>query len=158
MSIEMTRKLPRPAGHHSLTPGFSVKGASKVIAFLERAFGGKVVDKYEGPGGVVFHAEVMIGDSVVMLGDASAEAGDHPAMPAMVSFYVDSGAEVDVTYGKALAHGATSLRAPENQFYGYRSATVEDAGGNRWTICAVIEDLTKEQIEQRVASMAPPKG
>ena len=152
MTIEMTRKLPRPAGHHNVTPGFAVKGASKVIAFLERAFGGRVVEKYEGPGGVVFHAEVMLGDSVVMLGDASIEQG-HPVMPAMLSFYVDTGAEVDVTYGKALANGAKSVRAPENQFYGYRSACVEDVGGNRWTICSVVEELTKDQIEQRMASM-----
>ncbi len=153
MTLDLTRKLPRPAGHHSVTPGFAVKGAGKVIAFLERAFGGKVVDKYEGPGGVVFHAEVMLGDSAVMLGDASVEAGSHPVMPAMLSLYVDTGADVDVTYGKALANGAKSLRAPENQFYGYRSATVEDVGGNHWTICSVVEELTKEQIEQRMASM-----
>lgn len=152
MTIDMTRKLPRPAGHHNITPGFAVTGASKVIAFLERAFGGKVVDKYEGPGGVVFHAEVRLGDSVVMLGDASIEQG-HPVMPAMLSYYVDSGAEVDATYEKALANGAKSLRAPENQFYGYRSATVEDVGGNRWTICAVVEELTKAEIEKRMASM-----
>jgi uncharacterized glyoxalase superfamily protein PhnB len=88
-----------------------------------------------------------------MLGDASVEQGSHPVMPAMLSFYVGTGAEVDATYAKALANGANSLRAPENQFYGYRSASVEDVGGNHWTICAVVEELTREQIEQRMASM-----
>ena len=151
MTIEMTRKLPRPDGHHSVTPGFSVKGAGTVIAFLERAFAGKVVDRYEGPGGVVFHAEVMIGDSVVMLGEANAEM-NHPAMPAQLSFYVENGDAVDATYKRAVAAGATSLMEPANQFYGYRSATVQDVGGNKWTICAIVEQLSREQIEQRMAS------
>jgi uncharacterized glyoxalase superfamily protein PhnB len=151
MTIDMTRKLPRPDGHHSITPGFSVKGAATVIAFLERAFGGRVVDKYEGPGGVVFHAEVMLGDSVVMLGEASADQS-HPAMPAQLSFYVDTGDAVDATYKRAVAAGAQSLTEPANQFYGYRSASVQDIGGNKWTICAIVEQLSREQIEQRMAS------
>ena len=143
--------LPRPEGHHSITPGFSVKGAAQVIAFLEKAYGGRVVDKYEA-GGMVVHAEVMIGDSVVMLGEASPEHG-HDAMPASLSLYVASGDEVDATYKRALAAGATTLMEPKHQFYGYRSATVQDVGGNRWTICAVVEQLTKEEIERRMKDM-----
>ena len=152
MTIDMTRKLPRPDGHHSITPGFSVKGAGAAIAFLESAFGGRVVDKYEGPGGIVFHAEVMIGDSVVMLGEASKDHG-HPPMPASLSLYVATGDDVDATYKRALSNGATSLMEPKNQFYGYRSATVQDVGGNRWTICAVVEQLTKAEIEKRMKDM-----
>jgi PhnB protein len=154
MTIDMTRKLPRPDGHHTITPGFSVKGANAAIAFLETAFGGRVVDKYEGPGGIVFHAEVMIGDSVVMLGEASADTG-HPAMPAQLSFYVENGDAVDATYKRALAAGGKSLTAPANQFYGYRSASVEDAFGNKWTICAIVEQLTREQMQERMASAKP---
>lgn len=144
--------LPRPEGHHSITPGFSVIGAAKVITFLEKAFGGRVVDKYEAPGGIIAHAEVMLGDSVVMLGEASKDHG-HPEMPASLSYYVSTGDEVDATYKRAIAAGATSLMEPKNQFYGYRSATVKDVGGNRWTICAVVEQLTKEEIERRMKDM-----
>lgn len=152
---DMTQKqntLPRPEGHHSITPGFSVKGAAAVISFMEKAYGGRVVDRYDGPDGAVMHAEVMIGDSVVMLGEAMPDQG-HDAMPASLSLYVDTGDDVDATYKRALAAGATSVTAPQNQFYGYRSACVKDAGGNRWTICAVVEQLTKEEIERRMKDM-----
>lgn len=144
--------LPRPEGHHTITPGFSVTGAAHVITFLEKAFGGRVVDRYDGPNGIVAHAEVMIGDSVVMLGEASKDHG-HPPMPASLSLYVATGDEVDATYKRALSNGATSLMEPKNQFYGDRSATVQDVGGNRWTICAVVEQLTKEEIERRMKDL-----
>jgi PhnB protein len=151
MSLDMTSKLPRPAGHHTITPSFAIKGASKVLDFMQRAFDGKVVDTYEGPGGIVFHAEVLIGDSIVMLGEATDGPDGMPAMPAALSHYVENGTAVDATYQRALAAGAKTLRAPANQFYGYRSATVQDAGGNVWTICAIVEELTRAQIEQRMA-------
>jgi PhnB protein len=143
-------KIKRPEGHHSITPGFSVPNAAKVIAFLEQAFGGKVVDRYDGPNNTVMHAEVKLGDSVVMLGEPMQGM---QAMPAMLSYYVDDGDQVDAVYQKALAAGATSEAEPKNQFYGYRSATVRDAGGNRWTICAVVEELSKEELQKRMASM-----
>jgi PhnB protein len=146
-NIDMTRKLPRPPGHHTIVPGFSVERAAKVIDFMTRSFGGEVVDRYDGPNGEVFHAEVRIGDSVVMLGDAQPAM---PAMPASLSFYVDNGEAVDRTYQRALAAGAKSVTEPKNQFYGYRSATVQDPGGNKWTICAVVEELTKAEIDRRM--------
>ncbi len=148
-----TTSIARPPGHNTVTPGFSVPNAAKVIAFIETAFGGKVVERYDGPDGTVFHAEMRLGDSVVFLGSASPH---HPAMPAALSFYVATGAEVDRVYKAALAAGATSTTEPANQFYGYRSATVTDVGGNRWTICAVVEQLTKQDIERRMKDM--PKG
>jgi PhnB protein len=151
MTIDMTRKLPRPPGHHTITPGFHVPNAAKVIGFLERAFAAKVVERYDGPNGLVFHAELHIGDSAVFLGDGP----DHPHMPAGLSLYVDTGEAVDRTYKRSLEAGATSVAEPKNQFYGYRSATVQDSGGNRWTICAVVEELTKEDIERRMKDMKP---
>ena len=152
MAIDLTRKFPRPLGHHTLTPGFAVPNALRVIEFLERAFTAKVVERYPGPNDTVAHAELLIGDSVVMLGEATPEHG-HEAMPISLSYYVDNGEAVDATYQRAIAAGATSLAEQRNQFYGYRSATVKDAGGNKWTICAIVEQVTPEEMKRRMMDL-----
>lgn len=142
--------IPRPEGHHSITAGCIVHKSAEVLKFLQDAFDGAVVDRYDMPDGSIMHAEVMVGDSVVMLGEPM---GGMEPMPGCLTYYVDNGDLVDVVYQKALECGATSESEPKNQFYGYRSAVVRDVGGNRWTISAVVEALTREEMHRRSEAM-----
>lgn len=144
------QSFPRPEGHHSITPGFVVPQAAEVIRWLERAFEARVVDRYDGPEGSIAHAEIMIDGSVVMCGEPM---HGMEAMPAALSYYVADGEAVDRVYERAIEAGASSVSEPADQFYGYRSATVRDVGGNRWTICAVIEELTPAQMHERMSAM-----
>jgi uncharacterized glyoxalase superfamily protein PhnB len=138
---------PRPAGYGSVTPYLVVHRVRELISFLEKAFGAvSAGPPMEGPGGVVAHAELRVGDAPVMMGEASDE---YPAMPAMLYVYVDE--EVDAVYQRALAAGATSVREPADQFYGDRNATVRDGSGNLWCIANHVEDVAPEEMERRAA-------
>ncbi len=132
-----------PEGYHTVTPLLSVKGAVKLIDFLKNAFGAVEVYRFSSPDGTVRHAEVKIGDSVVMLGEACVES---PAMP--VSLYLNLN-DTDATYKKALAAGGEKVAAPEEMFWGDRVATVKDFAGNRWWIATHVEELSSEELERR---------
>jgi len=135
-----------PTGHGRVSPYLVTKDAASVIRLLTSAFGAEEIDRHLGPDGQIMHAEVRIGDSVVMLSDAS-EA--FPAMPCMVHVYVP---DCDDAYRRALADGATSVREPADQFYGDRSAGVRDAGGNQWWIATHQEDVAPEEMARRAAA------
>ncbi len=105
---------------------------------------------HERPDGTIQHAEVKIGDSIVMLADA---AGEWKPRPSMLYLYVN---DVDETYRLALAAGATSLREPTTHFYGDRSGGVEDPVGNHWWIATHVEDVSPEEIQRRTAQQQAP--
>jgi len=128
-----------------VTPYLVVEGATKLIDFLKRAFDAVETERLPAPGGMISHAEMRIGDSVVMIGDARPVAS---AMPAMFYLYVP---DVDRTYRRAFDAGATSLEPPADQFYGDRCAGVVDPTGNKWWIATRIEELTHEELGRRAA-------
>ena len=135
---------PIPDGYHSVTPYLIVEGADKLLDFLKEAFAADETFRMAGPDGSIGHAEVRIGDSVVML----AEAGEQwPAMPGGIHLYVD---DCDATYRRALEAGATSLQEPADQFYGDRSGGVRDPVGNVWWIVTHVEDVPEDELAKRV--------
>jgi len=143
---------PIPEGYRSVTPYLIVQGASKLIDFAKLAFGAEETFRMPGPGGAIMHAEMRIGDSMVMLSDATPE---NPPMPIMIHLYVE---DADRVYKRALAAGASSLREPADQFYGDRSAGVKDAFGNQWWLATHIEDVSPQELQKRAAAMGQPAG
>jgi len=137
---------PIPDGYHSLTPFLIVEGAPALIDFAKQAFGAEETFRMPRPGGQIMHAEMRIGDSMMMLSDASPE---NPPMPAMIHLYVE---DADAIYKRALQAGASSIREPADQFYGDRSAGVKDKFGNQWWLATHIEDVPPEEMEKRAAA------
>ena len=138
-----------PEGYHSVTPYLVVEGVSALIDFLKQAFDATEIERMSRPDGTIQHAEVRIGDSVIMMAEPTSP---WKPMPTMLYIYVD---DTDSTYQRALKAGATSVQEPANQFYGDRNAGVKDQSGNFWYIGTHVEDVSPEEIRKRAA--AKPK-
>ena len=139
---------PIPDGYHTVTPYLVVQGVDELIAFLKQAFDAVETERLPGPDGKVGHGEVRIGDSVVMMGEAS---GEWKPMPGMIYLYVN---DTDATYKRALEAGATSVMEPADQFYGDRNAGVKDASGNMWWIATRKENVSPEELRKRAEARA----
>jgi PhnB protein len=138
----------KPEGFHSVNPYLTVKGAAQLLDFLKQAFAAEEIGRYLEPSGRIAHACVKIGDSMVEMSDSTEQ---WPPTPCSLHFYVPN---VDAVYQRAVKAGGTSLREPEDQFYGERSAGIRDMCGNNWFIGTRIEILTKKEIDKRSAKMA----
>jgi len=125
-----------PKGLHSVNPYLHPRRAEPLITFLKRAFEAQEVAKYASPDGVVHHAVVRIGDSILEMGEAH---GKYEPMNAMFYLYVPN---MEAVYRQALAAGATSFQEPTDQPYGDRNAGVQDAFGNKWYIATHVKDVT----------------
>ena len=136
-----------PEGYRTVTPYLAVRNVEGLMAFIEKVFDGKEVLRMNGPGGKVSHAEMMIGDSKIMMGEPT---DDGKIMPAMLNVYVP---DCDAAYKKAIAAGGKSSREPEDQFYGDRNAGVMDPFGNMWFIATHIEDVSEEETQRRASAM-----
>lgn len=135
-----------PEGYHAITPYLVVENADRLIEFVQKVFDAQLVFKMENNEGKIGHAEVEIGDSHLMLAEASDE---WKAMQTMLHLYVE---DTDAIYKKALEAGAISLKEPLDQPYGDRNASVKDPFGNIWGIATRIEDVSEEETIRRMSS------
>jgi PhnB protein len=147
---------PVPEGYPRLSPYLCVDGAAKAIEFYTEVLGATEKMRMDGPDGRVGHAELAIGDSLLMLADEHPDIGFLSPQriggtAVTLSVYVD---DVDATFEKALAAGSKSLRAPENQFYGDRSGQFEDPFGHRWSVATHVEDIDPEEMARRAEQQA----
>ena len=143
---------PVPEGYHNVVPYLVVADVAALIEFLQKVFGAEMREKFTRPDGAIMHAEVKIGDSIIMMGQSSEQS---KARPGMLYIYVP---DTDAAYQKALNAGAASLMAPADQFYGDRNAGVSDASGNYWWIATHVEDVSKEEMDRRHQEHAKKQG
>lgn len=143
----------KPDGYHSVTPYLIVNGADRALDFYKKAFGATEVMRMTQPDGKIGHAEIRIGDSVVMMADEFPERGirspeSYGGSPISLLVYVD---DVDSLFPQAIAEGGKELSPVRDQFYGDRSGILQDPFGHTWSIATHKEDLTPEQIQQRIS-------
>ena len=137
-----------PDGFHTVTPYLSIDGgAAEAIEFYKRAFGAEERFRMPGPDGKLAHAEIQIGDSIIMLSDADAQ---NPASPSLLCLYVE---DCDALHERALAAGARELRPLADQFYGDRSSMVADPYGHKWGLMTHKEDVSPEEMDRRMKAM-----
>jgi len=129
-----------PEGYNSVSPYLVVPGVAQLLEFVKEVFG--AVERFRMPNadGQIMHAEVTIGDTVVMMGEGPHEGEVHPGY---LHVYVP---DADATYARALKAGATSIREPADQFYGDRNAGVRDASGNTWWIATRVREVSPEEL------------
>lgn len=148
-----------PEGYHSVTAYLSIAGAAQAIQFYQKAFGAQELLRLPAPNGKVGHAELQIGDSRIMLADEEPSMGSFGprsvgGTPVTLMIYLEN---VDNVFERAVAAGARVLKPLKDQFYGDRSANLEDPFGHKWIIATHIEDVSPEEIDKRVKAMAEEK-
>ncbi len=142
---------PVPEGYRTITPYLYVRGAAKALDFYKRAFGAVEKVRMPGPGGSIMHAEIRIGDSMLMLGDENPERGvkspqAYGGPTGAIFLYVD---DVDAWFKRAVGAGATAKVPPTDMFWGDRYGTLVDPFGHEWGLATHKEDLTPQQMEER---------
>lgn len=149
-----------PDGFHSLTPYLGVRGAAQAIDFYKRAFGASERFRLPGPDGQTLgHAEILIGNSILMLADECPEFGNQSPQslggtPVSLLLYVE---DVDAAFKRAVDAGAKVLQPVKDQFYGERSGCLTDPFGHQWTLMTHIEDVTAEEVERRMQQLFAKK-
>jgi PhnB protein len=145
---------PIPDGYPQVSPYLCVDDAKAAIEFYTGVLGAEERMHMPAPDGRIGHAEVQLGDSLIMLSDEYPEMGIRGpkavgGTPVMISVYVE---DVDAVFDAAVAAGATAVRPVENQFYGDRTGQFEDPFGHRWSVATHVEDVPPDEMEKRAAA------
>ncbi len=148
---------PIPDTYRRVTPCLVVRDAAKALDFYAEVFGAAERMRFPGPEGTVAHAEIQIGDSVVIvedqdprLGTTAPAPGGLPGTPVFQFIYVE---DVDAVVARAVELGATMKRAPQDQFYGDRDGFIIDPFGHGWTVATHVEDVSPQELGQRLAEL-----
>ena len=150
----MAEVKPIPDDYPRVTPYLHVDGAADAIEFYKTVLGARERVRMGGPDGAIGHAELEIGDSVIMLADEYPDMGvrgprHYGGTPVSIHVYVE---DIDAVFAAALAAGATSTREITDEFYGDRVGSFEDHWGHRWHLASHIEDVSPEEVERRAAA------
>lgn len=146
---------PIPDGYHGVQPYLCVRDAAKGIEFYKKAFGATELLRIDGPGGKVGHAEIRLGEAIIMIADEHPEMGFRSPQtlggsPVMLHIYVP---DVDALIKQAVAAGAKVKQPVENKFYGDRAGGVEDPFGHSWFFATHVEDVPPDELQRRAAKM-----
>lgn len=156
----MANVKPIPDGYPQITPYLYIDGAEAAIEFYGAVLGTKERMRMGGPGGRIGHAELELGDSVIMLADEAPDMGAKgPKLiggsPVTLSVYID---DVDAVFDRAIEAGASQIRPVETQFYGDRSGMFEDPFGHRWNVSSRVEEVPPEEMAKRAAAAMEAAG
>jgi PhnB protein len=151
---------PIPDGYHSVQPYLAVDDAAKAIDWYKQALGATELFRMDGPGGTIGHAELKIGDSVVLLADPFPQASTKPpkelgGTTASLMLYVE---DVDAIVNRAADAGATVTMEVADQFWGDRFGSFTDPFGHSWSIATHIEDVPPDEMERRAAEFMAAAG
>lgn len=146
---------PVPAGYPTVIPYMCIKGAGEALDFYAKAFNAVETVRMPGPGGMVMHAEMKIGESVIMLSEENCDQGQKSPVTlggsaTHVFLYVP---DVDASFAQAIAAGATAIMPPMNMFWGDRFGKLKDPYGHEWSMASHVEDVTPEEMGKRMAEM-----
>jgi PhnB protein len=148
---------PIPDSCRRITPCLTIQGAARALEFYAAVFGATERMRFPGPGDTIAHAEIQIGDSVVIVededpyrGTKAPPAGGLPGSPAYLFIYVE---DADAVISRAAALGATVQRAAEDQFYGDRDGHIIDPFGHGWTVASHVEDVAPDEMMRRMAEL-----
>ena len=145
---------PVPAGYRTLTPYLAVPDGPAAIDFYVRAFGAEIVSRMDGPGDVVMHAELRIGDSMLQMSSEMPDFGLRAPQPGWVhSSLVVYVPDTDAFVNQAVAAGATLHTPVSDTFSGDRHGTVMDPFGHRWAVCTKIEDVPADEVARRARAL-----